>query len=184
MAAGKSYVWAVNGNATGADSAIVAQLTAVVEGCVAPDPSSRWSASRVLDTLTALQREVSTAGIGSHGSATSVAPADTALAGAGSHAVARPPVPGASADTTKPPARVYDVMAMVDAIEALGLDAAAVIDAVGGGVTAPLEVMTRAGMSFVNGRAVQKKLNDVVSSRPTVTEVRGLSCICSRVFSL
>ena len=61
MAAGKHYVWAVDATSDGVSGARFGQLLAVVNGCVAPDPTDRLTVPQVLEMLMTLQRDLADA---------------------------------------------------------------------------------------------------------------------------
>ena len=113
--AGKPYEWRVSA-APGVDpSAAFTRLREVLDGCLDADPGARWPLSRVLDALTLLHRDVNT----------------------GAHCVVVHPV-------AVPAPLVYDVIAIIDAMDAAGIDPAvtmAVADDIGGRVTSTLDVV-------------------------------------------
>ena len=118
------------------------QLLAVINGCVAPEPTRRLTVPHVLDTLTTLQRDV----------AATVPAAGGEVRGHDvSAAVTPPPVPA-------PAALVYDVLTIVAAMETLRLDSVAVIDAIGGVTASPLDVLRDAGVPFINVMAIKRAL--------------------------
>ena len=165
VAAGKRYVWAVDADNDGAGGMLFARLLTVINGCVAPEPTHRLTVPAVLESLTTLQHDVATTtpatGGGGNGAVagshvTAAAPAAGAAGngtGAGSYyshgVVAPPPVPGAP---------VFDVLAIVSALEALSIDASAVIDAIGGMSTSSLDALRTSGVPYVKCFAVKKAL--------------------------
>ena len=91
-AAGRRYVWSVSAS----DGLLLARVLSVVDGCLNPDPASRWTIPRVLEALTAVQRD---------GFASSAA------------SVVRPPQlpsPTGAAATVAAAAPSFDVLAIVD----------------------------------------------------------------------
>ena len=156
VAAGKRYVWAVDADNDGAGGMLFARLLTVVDGCVAPEPTRRLTVPAALELLTTLQRDVAAtapaAGGGGAGGG----------GGAPASPVAVPPPP-------VPAAPVYDVLAIVSALEALSIDAGAVIDAIGGMSTSSLDALRAAGVPYVKCLAVKKALAD---ARPATGPVK------------
>ena len=153
MEAGKSYNrdWAVSGAKEGGTSALLARLIAIIEECVTPDPSRRLTVQHLLEKLAALKREGTPTGSGD-GDRT-VSPSES-------------PLPAAST-------AVYDVVAIVSAMEALSLDTSAVIDAIGGRTFSTFDALrTTAGVSFVNIMAVKRELN----AQATAGSSSGTTC--------
>ena len=150
-AAGNQYIWAVDATSDGAGGVVFAQLMTVINGCLLPEPTRRYTVARVLDSLTTLQQDVGVAvtGVGSH----QVPAVGSCLDGGGTVAVApsRLPAKGSSAPA-------YDVVAIVEAMEALKLDTTAVVDAIGGMSSSPLDALRSAGVSFVKCIAVKDAL--------------------------
>ena len=135
-AAGKRYVWAVDADSDGANGMLFARLLTVIDGCVAPEPSRRPTVPQVLDTLTALLHSAtaaSTTGVGGSGCTSPTARGSASL--------------------------TYDVLAIVDAMEALDMDAAAVIDALGGATASSLDALRAVGVPFVKCIAVKDALS-------------------------
>ena len=141
--AGKRYVWRVDVGEDSEGSVLLARLEGVVDGCLVADPSSRWTLPRVLDALTTLQRDVEAIARRSHLKVGSEATSPAAR-----------PAPA----TTAAVAPVYDVMAIVDAMEALGIATGAVIDAIGGVTAASLDALRPAGVPYVKCMAVKRAL--------------------------
>ena len=157
VAAGKPYLWAIDAMSDGGGGMLFARLLTVVDGCVAPEPTRRLTVPAVLESLTTLQRDVAAAapaagggGGGGGGGGAAASPV----------AVPPPPVPGAP---------VYDVLAIVSALEALKIDAGAVIDAIGGMSTSSLDALRAAGVPYVKCLAVKKALAD---ARPATGPVK------------
>ena len=163
-AAGKPYVWAIDGISDDASGMLFGQLLAVVNGCVAPEPTRRLTVPHVLESLTTLQRDVAAAAAPSAGAGGVVAGG----AAASPVGVLPPSVPATS---------VYDVLAIVSAMEALSIDTAAVIDAIGGMSTSSLDTLRAAGVSFANGMAVKRALTATVGAASvTAVPARVGSC--------
>ena len=160
MAAGKHYIWAVDAMSDGAGGMLFAQLLTVVNGCVAPEPTRRLTVPAVLESLTTLQRDVATAPAASVGGG--VGGCSVAATG-GSVGVALGPAasPVAVPLLPVPAAPVYDVLAIVSALEALKIDATAVIDAIGGTSTSSLDPLRRVGVPFSKCIAVRDALGTV-----------------------
>ena len=158
MAAGKHYIWAIDALSDGAGGMLLARLLTVVDGCVASEPTHRLTVPHVLESLTTLQRDVAAAapaaggggGVGGGGGGAAASPV----------AVPPPPVPDVP---------VYDVLAIVSALEALKIDAGAVIDAIGGMSTSSLDALRAAGVPYVKCLAVKKALAD---ARPATGPVK------------
>ena len=164
MAARKPYMWAVDPLTDGAGGMLFARLLTVVDGCIAPDPTRRLTVPHVLDTLTALQRDVS-------GAVPSTAAAGGG-AGGSSVFVSPPPLPMAKSTTAATP--TYDVLAIVNALEALAIDTAAVIDAIGGMTLSSLDTLRTAGVPYSKCVKVKQALaNDVAT-----TDVATTVCVC------
>ena len=125
----------------GASGMLFARLLTVVDGCLVAEPTRRMTVPHVLELLTTLQRDVA-----------------AAAAGAGSGAASSPV-------TVSPPpvlaTSVYDVLAIVSALETLKIDTAAVIDAIGGTSTSSLDALRAAGVPYVKCLAVKKALTEV-----------------------
>ena len=150
MAARKPYLWAIDAMSDGGGGMLFARLLTVVDGCVAPEPTRRLTVPAVLESLTTLQRDVAT-----------TTPARGGGEGGGSPipvVVAPPPVPGAP---------VYDVLAIVSALEALSIDTSAVIDAIGGMSASSLDALRTSGVPYVKCFAVKKALA-TATDRPAV----------------
>ena len=159
VAAGKPYLWAIDAMSDGGGGMLFARLLTVVDGCVAPEPTRRLTVPAVLESLTTLQRDVAAAapaagggGGGGGGGGAAASPV----------AVPPPPVPGAP---------VYDVLAIVSALEALKIDAGAVIDAIGGMSASSLDALPAAGVSYVNGMKVKKALTTTAVGTTTAAAV-------------
>ena len=156
MAARKPYIWAIDAMSDGAGGILFAQLLTVINGCVAPEPTRRLTVPAVLESLTTLQHDVAAAAPATRGGGNG---GDTSPV-----VVPPPPVPGAP---------VYDVLAIVSALEALSIDASAVIDAIGGMSTSSLDALRTSGVPYVKCFAVKKAL--ATTDGPTVpVKVGGL----------
>ena len=143
----------------GASGDLFSRLLSVTDGCLVPDPSRRLTVPQVLDTLTALQRDVIAA---SGGVATSGPVSPTAVA-----SPSKLPVRGPAAPT-------YDVLAIVDAMEALAIDAAivsAVADVIGTSLTASLDVLTANKVPAMKTLAVRKAVASSGPPHPATTAV-------------
>ena len=70
------------------------------------------------------------------------------------------------------PSLVYDVLSLVNVMAALGIDAAAVVDAVGGVTAAPLDAIRAAGVPFVKCIAIKEKLAGTGKTTCPAAEVR------------
>ena len=66
-----------------------------------------------------------------------------------------------------PGAPVYDVLAIVSALEALSIDTSAVIDAIGGMSASSLDALRTSGVPYVKCFAVKKALA-TATDRPAV----------------
>ena len=143
MAAGKQYVWAIDAMSDGAGGMLFAQLLTLVDGCVAPEPTRRLTVPALLESLTTLQRNVA---------ATSV--------GASSVAVSPPLLPTAKTTTAAAAvAPMYDVLAIIDAMESLSIDpaiVAAVANAVGTSMTSTLDSLVANKVPVMQIAAVRK----------------------------
>ena len=152
-AVGQRYVWAVD---VGGDGLLLARLLSVVDGCIVADPARRSTIPRVLEALAALQRDASTgSGGGGGGSSSPVVP---------------PPLPVAPPQATP----TYDVLAIVDALEALAIDAvvvSAVANAIGTSLTSTLEVLSANKVPIMKTVAVKKALATCASAHPATTSV-------------
>ena len=151
MAARKPYLWAIDAMSDGGGGMLFARLLTVVDGCVAPEPTHRLTVPAVLESLTTLQRDLAATTPATGGGGAAASPV----------VVASPPVPGAP---------VYDVLAMVSALEALKIDASAVIDAIGGMSASSLDALRRAGVPFAKCIAVKDALASA-DGRPAPAEV-------------
>ena len=131
---------------------LFARLLTVIDGCVVAEPTRRLTVPLVLELLTTLQRDVAAAappteaGVG-------VSSGGGAAAAAATSPVALLPTYGAVTPA-------YDVLAIVSAMEALSIDAGAVIDAIGGMSTSSLDALRGAGLPYVKCLAVKKALAD------------------------
>ena len=151
-AAGKDYVWAVDTGMDGPGSGLFARLLTVIDGCLVPEPTHRLTVPHVLESLTTLQRDVAGAASPTGGGSGSVAGAGGSVAsGIYASSVAVPSQPVSATP-------VYDVMAIVSAMEALKIDATAVIDAIGGKSASSLEALRTVGVPFGNAMAVRRAL--------------------------
>ena len=168
MAAGKDYVWAVDAGTDGADHVLFAQLLTVVDGCVVPEPTRRLTVPRVLESLTTLQRDVGAAAPAASGGVSAI------YASSGSVAESETLAP----PTGVPGTPVYDVVAIVGALEALSIDAGAVVDAIGGMSASSLDALRAAGLPYVKCLAVKKALAD---ARPVTGPVKVGDDCCTLV---
>ena len=171
MAAGKRYVWAVDAMSDGAGGMLFAQLLAVVEGCVVPEPSRRLTVPQVLDTLMALQCDLAAGtggGMGGGGSGVDGGSRSSVWESASPVVVPPPRAPGGL---------VYDVLAIVSALETLNIDAGAVIDAIGGKSASSLDALHTVGVPYVKCLAVKRALsNDDRPAGPVKV------CMCAIAF--
>ena len=144
-AVGKRYIWAVDDIVPVGDEGVgpFARLLTLVSACVAPDPAHRPALPRLVKALASFQGDsgVAAAALGVE--------LDPKVDGAGGRNY------GVAAPTPEP---VYDVLAIVSAMEALSVDTTAVIDAIGGQSTSPLDTLRAAGVSYVKCRAMMKAL--------------------------
>ena len=180
MAAGKRYVWAVDAMSDGAGGMLFAQLLAVVEGCVVPEPSRRLTLPKVLDTLMALQCDLAAGTGGGMGGGGVDGGRRSVWDGTSPVVVPPPRAPGGPA---------YDVLAIVSALETLNIDAGAVIDAIGGKSASSLDALQAAGVPYLKCLAVKRALSN--DDRPTgpvkvctmcvqlLLEQRGSTAWCS-----
>ena len=151
MAARKPYIWAIDAVSDGAGGMLFARLLTMVDGCVASEPTRRLTVPIMLESLTTLQRDVAAA-VAAAGSGDSVGSVGGG-GGATASPVAVPPPP-------VPATPVYDVLAIVSALETLKIDTAAVIDAIGGMSTSSLDALRAAGVPYVKCLAVKKALTE------------------------
>ena len=142
----------------GASGMLFARLLTVVDGCLVAEPTRRMTVPHVLELLTTLQRDVAAA-------APAAGPGGGVAGGGGAAAspvaVSPPPVPATSG---------YDVLAIVSAMEALKIDTAAVIDAIGGMSTSSLDALRRAGVPFAKCITVKDALASL-GAAPAATKV-------------
>ena len=170
IAAGKAYTWAVDAGSDGADGALFARLLTVIDGCVAPEPTSRLTVPQLLDSLTALLHDVtrtSTANgsVGQGGGYASPVTPPSAVA-----AVAPPPL-----SSTGSTSSTYDVLAIIDAMEALSIDSAvvsAVSDAIGSSLTSTFEPLTAHKVPIMKAAAVRKAVAGASPAPAATTLVR------------
>ena len=160
-AAGKHYLWAVDTDCDGALGTLFTQLLAVISGCVAPDPTRRLTVPEVLDTLTRLQGTV----------AADTATAAAAAAAGGGGSCGGSPVPGATASPflrgKAPVASMYDVLAIIDAMEAVGIDAnvvSAVADVIGVTLTSTLDPLAEKKVPVMRIADVRRLVTPTVTS--------------------
>ena len=152
-AAGRRYVWSVSAS----DGLLLARVLSVVDGCLNPDPASRWTIPRVLEALTAVQRD--------------------AMASNAASVVRPPPLPsptGALA-TVAAAAPSFDVLAIVDAMEAAGIDAglvSSVANAIGVSLTSPLDVLTAHRVPVMKTAAVRRRVESSGAASESTTSVR------------
>ena len=163
-AAGKHYLWAVDTDCDGALGTLFTQLLAVISGCVAPDPTRRLTVPEVLDTLTRLQGTVA-----ADTAATAAAAAAAAADGGGS--CGGSPVPGVTASPLMrgkaPVASMYDVLAIIDAMEAVGIDAnvvSAVADVIGVTLTSTLDPLAEKKVPVMRIADVRRLVTPTVTS--------------------
>ena len=122
---------------------LFAQLLTIVDGCIAPEPTRRLTVPHVLKSLATLQRDVAAA-------APSARAGGSFGGGGNGGAGAVPPPPN-------PETPVYDVLAIVSALETLSVDTTAVIDAIGGRSTSSLSVNTLRGAGVPYMKCMQLK---------------------------
>ena len=135
---GKRYVWAVDVGGDAVSSVLLGRLLTVVDGCLVADPTRRMTVSHALEALTKLQCDVAAAGGSGDGPRSPTTP------------VPPPPLPGAV---------TYDVLAIVDAMEAVSIDpvlVASVADAIGTSLTSSLDVLTANKVPIMKAMAVRK----------------------------
>ena len=158
-AAHKQYVWAVTVDHH--DDAVLASLQDVVNGCLLPDPAARWTIPRVLDALTSLQRTVAS-GAGAYSAGTESSGIEVvARSPQVSPELLAPPSPHASSSPA------YDVLAIIGAMETLGIDSAivsSVADAIGTSLTSTLEVLTAKRVPIMKAAALRKTLEARVAT--------------------
>ena len=157
-AAGRRYEWSVSAN----DGVLLARVLSVVDGCLNPDPASRWTIPRVLEALTAVQRDA-------------MASSD-AIEAIGTEIVRPPPLPS----PTGAAASSFDVLAIVDAMEAVSIDAglvSSVADAIGVSLTSPLDVLTAHRVPAMKTAAVRRRVESSGAASESTTSVRSR---CSR----
>ena len=142
IADGKPYVWAIDPVVDGTNASLFSRLLSIVDGCVTPNPIDRLTVPHLLDLLAAVQHDASLGAVGG-----CVSPVATA---------AFTPLSAAGRGT------VYDVLAIVEALERLAIDAAAVVDAVGGQTAASLDAVRAAGVPFAKCLALKKTLHAAV----------------------
>ena len=168
-------MWEVNVGSDGTGSVLLAQLVRVIDGCVAPDPAKRWTVRHVLDALVAISHDVVKSGV-------SVGVSDAPVA-ASSQVRSRPTaVPASTA-----PALVYDVLAIIAAMEALAVDAAvvsSVADAIGFLSSSTLDVLLAKGVRATDVAKIKKAValktvtdSDVWSSPSSMVRLDFRVCI-------
>ena len=140
----KGYQWRVVGTRI-----LVPQLLGVIEGCLIPDPVARWTVPQVLEALSTLQREAAAIRLADAvgGSPKPQAPPT----------VVSPPVP----PTSPTSAVVYDALAMVDALAAVGVDDSVidvVADAIGHLAVSTLDVLKACGVPPMKGMTARRLL--------------------------
>ena len=150
VAARKPYIWAIDSTSDAAGGMLFARLLTVIDGCVSPEPTRRLTVPAVLKSLTTLQRDVAAA-VPTSGSGSRFGSVAGGGGGAAASPVAVPPPPVAATP-------MYDVLAIVSAMEALKIDATAVIDAIGGVTASSLNPLRRAGVPFAKCIAVRDAL--------------------------
>ena len=156
---GKQYLWVVDAANDGAGGELLARLTAVIEGCVVCEPSRRLTVPRVLETLTALQREAVVASGRSSGGGIA--------GGGGSRGEMSPVGTRSPAAAVTPGSLMYDVVAIVAAMESLSIDASGVIDALGGVTASSLDALKAVGVPIVKCVAVKRALSTMAATVPT-----------------
>ena len=156
-------MWAVSAasGAGGSAGVLFARLLTVIDGCVVAEPSRRLTVPLVLESLTTLQRDVAAAAPPTE--------AGVGVSGGGGAAAAAATSPVALLPTYGAVTPAYDVLAIVSAMEALSIDAGAVIDAIGGMSTSSLDALRAAGVPYVKCLAVKKALAD---ARPATGPVK------------
>ena len=178
-AAGRDYVWAVDVT-DHADS--VAALLSIVDGCVMAAPIRRLTIPAVLEALVAIHRGLHRSdahhSCSSAGTATDV-PVEATAGGAGVMGVGGGASAGASSASaaglvaahtgssslvsrSNPVAShslpMYDVLVIVDAMDALGIGAGKVVDAIGGVSASSLEAVRAAGVQYTKCVALKDAL--------------------------
>ena len=166
VAAGKPYMWAIDAVSDCAGGVLFAHLLNTVNGCVAAVPARRLTVPYVLDALTTLQHDVTAAALAASGSGK----AATGRAGStlAPTLAPTPPSPAGKASTSAP---TYDVLAIIDAMEALGMDPTTVIDAIGGMRSSSLDVLRIAGVPYVKCVRIKQALASVTAPKEIATEV-------------
>ena len=189
-AAGCRYDWVVSPSSAGACA--LPRLLAVVDACLASDPSARMTVPVLLTTLTTLARELasppaasSTAPFTYDGYSAVTDDPPTVSAAASAAAVETGAASDGSALSSPTPSStvpVFDVLAVVGQMEGAGVAAAvvaAVCDAVGDQVACGLDVLKAAGVS---GRAVIT-VRKLLQAQPDggAPRVAEVGCFCETV---
>ena len=172
VSAGKDYSWAVDAMGDGGGGMLFAQLLTVVDGCVAPEPTHRLTVPAVLESLTKLQRDAAAAAPAASGVGGGSSGGDS---GGGASPAFVPPaaLPTATASAVAP---TYDVLAIIDAMESLSIDAAvmsAVANAVGTSLTATLDSLTANKVPIMKVAAVRKAVATCPPPHAATTSVRA-----------
>ena len=128
--------------------------------------------SHVLDTLTALQHDA--AGAAPVLAAAGDVGVRVGVAGGGTAAKSEPPSPSPVAPPPVPAAPVYDVLAIVSAMESLAIDTAAVIDAIGGMTSSSLDALRTAGVPY--SKCV--KVKQALANDATTTDLGAAVTVC------
>ena len=164
VSARKPYTWVVESSTDGAGGVLLARLLTVIDGCVTADPVRRWTVPHVLDALTTLHHDA----LSASGAVVSGGASPLVAGGESSPVVvvAPPPLPAVTR---------YDVLAIVSAMEALGMDSSVVIDAIGGMTSSSLDALRAAGVSYSKCLAVKQALTASPTSEAAV-KVRMMSC--------
>ena len=148
----------------GASGMLFGQLLAVINGCVVPEPTRRLTVPALLESLTTLQRDVA---------ATAPAAGGGSGGGASPALVPPPALPTAKAPAVAP---TFDVLAIIDAMESLSIDAAvvsAVANAVGTSLTATLECLTANKVPIMKVASVRKAVAACPPPHAATTSVRA-----------
>ena len=161
IAAHQDYVWAVDPTCD-SEAKALEQMLEVVNGCLDPDPSTRWVLGTVLQSLNGLHHS------SGHAVAPVASPAPTREVGDAARAG------GGVGPKMKasPPPELYDVITVLDAMEALSIDSTAVVTSFGGKSVMSVEDLRKAMVEdYRSFRRVKSVLpSDAIATEAT-TEV-------------
>ena len=160
------YVWLVNTEGDGTSITLLDRLVAVMDGCLVPDPDARWKLPRVLEALTALQRDAVSlrlsGTVGGGGSSTGASGLGGGTTGSST---------AASTAGVK-----YDVLAIIDAMEALSIDVStvsAVANTIGTSLTASLDALSLHKVPIMQKVGVRKSAECATAAHEQTTSVRN-----------